>query len=51
MPESTDSAGHLDPRVDDPDGTITCTCGEVFTGANFADRMSQWREHTEAAHA
>jgi len=33
--------------TDDQDGTITCACGEEFTGLNFADRWAQWVEHTE----
>jgi hypothetical protein len=37
----------LDPTIDDPDGTVTCTCGDVFTGANFAERMAAWQAHLD----
>jgi hypothetical protein len=31
---------------DDPNGTFTCSCGEVFTGASIQDRWEQWVAHT-----
>lgn len=36
---------------DDPDGTITCACGEVFQGKNFQDRWEQWVVHTTTCEA
>lgn len=34
----------------DPDGTITCSCGQVFTGEDFSERWDLYLIHLQDQH-